>query len=272
MILDTMQFRSNKRGQLTLKPFIEIVVAITIFFIFYYSGVEFGTGEIFEKIQVTRDAALTLDAFNALPGNAYLEFPLNTSDFYIDIKEDKIKIYSYAADPNFGSYLFVKRQGQTLDKEFARPSSIYFQKSGDELKVSKELEPEQIKKQECPERSSRIGNIIITPVSGLSDALAAFIDAEVKEDIPEDTGLLIQLEKEQAEGIRLELNILPNTNSRRLACLIQDQLIEEKISIHTSVSKKYPLSEAKAGISIKIGEQLSKSKIINAVSKAVKEI
>ncbi len=261
----------KKRGQLTLKPFIEIVAGITIFFIFYYAGIQFGTGEVFEKIQLTRDTALTLDALNTMPGNAYLKFPLNTSDFYIDIKENKIKAYSYAADPTFGSYLFVKKQPQNLDYEFVRPSSLYLQKSGDSIIVSEELKSE-LNKQECPERAGRIGNIIITPISDLSDALAASIDsAEVKE-YPEETGLLIHLKKEAAEGIRLELRLLPNTNSRRLACLIQNQLSDKRVSIHTSISEEYPLSEANAGISIKIGEELRKSEIHKAVSKAVNEI
>lgn len=125
----------KKRGQITLKVLVELVVALALFSLFAYAGKVYGNGEIFQKAFVARDNAILIDSFYASSGNGYIIYPANVSQLSIDYKRSKVTVSRFKGDPLAAEYSFVPQGGQELDIELKNPEALIFGKTGDKIEI-----------------------------------------------------------------------------------------------------------------------------------------
>jgi hypothetical protein len=127
----------KKRGQITLKAMVELIVAIVIFTLFIYVGRTWGNGEVFQKARAAKEISLIIDAMYATEGNAYITYPVNLSKFIIKFSSDKIEVSSAKRqpDPTAVSYQFIAAKDLNLDKELNKPNKLVLAKLGSEILI-----------------------------------------------------------------------------------------------------------------------------------------
>lgn len=125
----------KKRGQLILKPTVELVVSIVVFLLFIYVGKTWGNAEVFQKARVAKEISLIIDAMHTTEGNVYINYPANVSKFNIKFFDDKVKVYSMVDDPTAYTYSFIKIRGMTLNKEIKEPRKMVLAELGDKILI-----------------------------------------------------------------------------------------------------------------------------------------
>lgn len=97
----------NKKS-MTFWFFIEIIAGVTAAWILTSEALNYGEGEIFLKTKVARDLAIEVNTLYAVPGDIYLRYPQNLSNYRVefDEKDNIVKVY-YSADPIHPSYPYV---------------------------------------------------------------------------------------------------------------------------------------------------------------------
>ena len=145
----------KKRGQITLKAIIELVIAITVFLLFIYVGKTWGNAEVFQKARVAKETALIINAMYATEGNAYITYPVNISKFSIKFSQDKVQVYKVDPDPTAFTYSFIKVADFTIDKEIKNPDKLILARLGDEI-IILDIEPNlnQVKYEEIDTKST----------------------------------------------------------------------------------------------------------------------
>ena len=132
----------EKRGQLTLKYLIELVVAISLFSLFLYAGKVYGTGEIFQKAVVARDNAILINSFYSRIGNGYILYPADVSKFLLDYKGDKIKVSKFKDDPLAVEYSFVLEGSSSLNLELKNPEALVLGNNGEGIGINTDKLPD----------------------------------------------------------------------------------------------------------------------------------
>ncbi len=127
----------KKRGQLTLKANIELVIAITIFLLFIYVGKSWGNGEVFQKAKTAKESSLIIDAMYATRGNAYITHPVNFSDFNLKFFPDNVIVSSTKRKPDETaySYYLLPALDFKLEKEINKPNKLVFAKLRGEILI-----------------------------------------------------------------------------------------------------------------------------------------
>jgi len=125
----------KKRGQLVLKPTIELVIAITVFLLFIYVGKTWGNAEVFQKARAAKETALIIDAMYASDGNSYITYPVNISKFSIKFSKDNINVYKVTPDPTAFTYYFVPLGSYALNKELIKPENLILARLGKEVQI-----------------------------------------------------------------------------------------------------------------------------------------
>jgi hypothetical protein len=127
----------KKRGQLILKPTVELIVAITIFLLFIYVGKTWGNGEVFQKARAAKESALIIDAMYATEGNAYITYPVNLSKYIIKFSSGNVLVSSAKTQPDQTevSYSFIPIGNYVLNREVIKPNRIVFAKLGKEYSI-----------------------------------------------------------------------------------------------------------------------------------------
>jgi len=273
-----MQIFIKKRGQIVLKPAIEIIVAITIFLIFIAVGKEYGTGEIFQKIRASNDNALSADALYAFPGNAYLPFLGSSSKFLINFERSSVKIAAYENDPLQATHFFVKGAGPDIRFYFENPQNFFLAKSGDKLSGSEILPSPD--KQRCPFlKTEKPNKIMLIPeaVNGenyqFTEALAEYLgNADRANKIADKTNFAIEIIPSDKAGT-IKIYTKSNLESRRIACLIANNIADRNPGLKPVIipSERPSLKSAEIWISLEIGKSLENTGTISAISDALSE-
>lgn len=158
----------KKRGQLTLKILIELVVAFTVFFIFIFAGKSYGSGEVSQKAFIARDTAVMINSFYASSGNGYILYPADVSGFLVEYKDNAAVVSKFKDDPIWAAYPFVRIGDAGLDYETEYPKNLVLGKVGNKIEVYTDRIP-VLNKVECPEidaQGSLNQNILLAARSG----------------------------------------------------------------------------------------------------------
>jgi len=87
-----------KKGQIVLKPMIELLVAATIFLLFILVGMRYGTGTIFQQVATAADNAASINTLYALPDTASID-ARDSSKFIVNFDSSSTKILIMDEDP-----------------------------------------------------------------------------------------------------------------------------------------------------------------------------
>lgn len=81
--------------------FIEIIVGFAAAWILTAEALNYAEGDIFLKTKIARDVAIEVNTLYAVPGNIYLQYPQNLSNFIVDFDENMnvVKVYQ-SIDPD----------------------------------------------------------------------------------------------------------------------------------------------------------------------------
>ncbi len=129
----------TKRGQLIFKPLSEIILSAALIIIFLSATKSYASQEVFHKLAIARDLALTLDVVSGLHGDLEYTYPNEVSDYYIEIKENAIKVYSSKLgdlDPTPGIHNFVPTGNEQVNINIKSKKFIRIDKIGSSIKIT----------------------------------------------------------------------------------------------------------------------------------------
>lgn len=131
----------DKRGQL-VQTF-EVLGTIFVVFLLCYVAYEGGSGETAYKAYITKDLALTADAFYINPGEEVkLDYAVEASKYSILIKTTSMGISTFQIPHNVlflnsESYEFITKEFQSFDQGISNPTLIVLTHSNNLLEVEK---------------------------------------------------------------------------------------------------------------------------------------
>jgi len=100
--------------------FIEIIIGVLAAYLLTSVALNYGEQNIFLKTKLARDIAIEVNTLYAVPGNIYLQYPQNLSDYRVEFDENVniVKVYQ-SIDPIPPSYNYV---GEHIDylKEYKK--------------------------------------------------------------------------------------------------------------------------------------------------------
>lgn len=73
--------------------FLELIAGIFAAYLLISIAVSWGKGDIFLQTKVARDVAIEINTLNTVPGNVYLQYPQNLSDFIVEFTDSKVEVY-----------------------------------------------------------------------------------------------------------------------------------------------------------------------------------
>lgn len=93
--------------------FIEIIIGFTAAWLLTAEALNYAEGAIFLKTKIARDIAIEVNTLYAVPGNVYLEYPQNLSDYRVEFDKNMnvVKVYQ-SIDPISPNYPYV---GEHID-------------------------------------------------------------------------------------------------------------------------------------------------------------
>ena len=138
----------GKKSALVLKALAVSIICIFLIVVFVQGGKAFGSQDYFFKIAMARDIAITIDALYALPGDAYIEYPIdmNPTDFRgygIKVTPNKVEVFSSdfgELDPTSASYDFTGRETSDPSVTLPNPNKLIIRKMGNKIELSGEDE------------------------------------------------------------------------------------------------------------------------------------
>ena len=258
----------KKRSQIVLKPAIEIIVAVAILLLFLYVGRSYGTGEVFEKVMIANNAVQSANIALALPDYADLTLPGDLSDIFIKANGSSIKIFSVENDPTQVTRFFARNQQSPLVLDIRNPSAIRIIKSGNEVALF--MQKPLSENMRCPSiKTENPNTIAILPATinemnyEFAQALAGSLPNAQTKNTVSGEALAVEL-MPTAEKNRLTAYITPNLESRRMACLIINNLMEINSSLEAKIipSERYPLSDSRMGVSLEFNKEMETSATI----------
>jgi hypothetical protein len=277
-----MRLLKNKRGgiELPLKPIREIIIAVIIFFTFVYVGKAFGSGEIFQKVRLSAEFASSANTLYDISDNAYFFYTEDIPKYTIDVDPASIKLSKFENDPAEATHFFVKNKGSELDTTVKNPEILVISKSGDKIEFSdKEI---NLNKQRCPSvQTTTPSKTTIIPkteqgqVYEFTNALSTFIqDSETRDllEIKETQEMLLQITTMQEQNT-IRAYIAPNLESRKLACLIINNLLQSNPDLTNSIipSDQYPLIMSEKGVLLELSQELENQNTITSIKNAFDE-
>ena len=233
----------KKKGQLTFKPLIELLIAVAIFLTFIYVGKSFGTGEIFQKTRITNELQLTIDVLTSLPDNANMIYISSPSKYKLTFDDSSLKTELRVNDQIPSKRFFVNNN---LDYYFDNPEALILSKSGNKIIIT--TEKTSLDKFICPNIDFSINKIIITPrlfndqPNYFGEQLAYSIpNSEIREKIEIDNPEALILDLIQVEDA-INIKTALNTKSKKIGCLIANNLIEKnpEKEINLQFTEEYP--------------------------------
>lgn len=126
----------KKRSQLTLKPFIELIVIAGIIAAFVYIGASLGSGEYYFKLRSAEEIAILSNTLCGLSGNTEIAFPSDLSKFNVEIENNVVYVYSPQFqknnDPTAGKHS-ISKPNCILKVFINRPEKLVIKKEGQQI-------------------------------------------------------------------------------------------------------------------------------------------
>jgi len=199
-----------------------LVAAAFIMVMFVNLGISFATNEQFFKRYQAFDIKYTLHTLEAVPGNAVIFYPENTSYMYI-FKDQTVTVKSQELEGNrqFGqAYLVTQDFTQTLDY----PSALVFTKIGPRIVID-DKQTADINLLQCE-------NTQVTAVKMTYDDLSKPIAEHISKNSPfiVGSGMDLRIQKGDPEKAIVYYNI-KDTNAKNAAC-----------NLATSMAKNFQVS------------------------------
>lgn len=129
----------QKRGLIVLRALAGLVASAIIIYVLVSAGTAYGAQEVFYKLAIARDLALTIDIMYALPGNLEFTYPNDVSGYHIEIKGNLVRIYSSntdTLDPTAASYSFVSSGGDVIDALVKEKRFVKLEKIGNKISIT----------------------------------------------------------------------------------------------------------------------------------------
>ena len=123
----------QKKGQLALKPVIEMLIAALVVASFFGMAEGLGTKEFFVQARIAREGALIVNELYAVPGNEWIALAANVSKYDIELRTRDVGIPS--ATPFFHAFPSV---GDVIPARVRNPDPLIFSRDGDEVSIGKE--------------------------------------------------------------------------------------------------------------------------------------
>lgn len=170
----------SKKGDITLMTIAEIVAGVALAYLLVLVVKERATGEIYDKVFLSRDLALMVDAIETVPANIFYGY---TSDwtYSFAFKNNQVSVYTRTMDELGRADYPYASSNSKIDFLFTKPIYLIFSKTGDELRISgsdppetKELLNQRLNKMQCPrtDANEKIGGKTALIDPGYSFALA----------------------------------------------------------------------------------------------------
>ena len=131
-----MFIKCKKRGIFPLYVVSELIIAFILFFILLSAVKSWASEEIITKNKLSKDMALLIDTLYALPYDAYVVYPEDTSNYYFSFFNNKVFVKKKDYDVTGGIYPFIGMKGEEISKEFKNPKALYFYKIKGKVGVS----------------------------------------------------------------------------------------------------------------------------------------
>ena len=270
----------KKKAQIALKPIIEMLIAVAIFFLFLSIGKAYGSGEIYQKIRLSREISISADAlYSIAPDYAVSVVSKDISDFLIDVNGNKVKVSSYKNDDLSGNYYFVKTTNSGYDVSLENPKQMLLTKKGQYLFFDR-AEFLKSKKYTCPNiQIKKPSKIILIPRTKeekeymFTKALLEIKNSETKDninDVSSDSNIIIEVVPSSLKNT-IKIIINPTLESKKLACLILNNIIEADKTINTEITYSNKPVSAYIYLSLEMSREFEDSQaIIKAILDAFK--
>lgn len=274
----------KKRGQIALKPVIEIVIGVSVVFFLIALGVGFGSHTSFQKARVARDGALMVNSLYTYPINSWVAYPYDVSDYSFDFWNNHVRVYKGEDDVIPGTYAYLKNQ-ENKQLAIGWKENIYLSVDNGEFGVSEtvpQLDKFQCEKSKINLRDREIEFDIEQAVSGAAsfDVVVGQVDSELGSTAKISCIGCSRLIASDTEDIHIKLESVNDVNkfkvfyyynsieSRDLACFILNKLLDKNPGAKVSLIPTDELS--KPGLILKLGS-FEGSGISSALVEGIKE-
>jgi len=137
--------KKGKKGEVDWIIFVaaELVIFAIIFFSFMSMVKGWTSGDVINKVYISRDTALLIDSLYSVPYNVYVMYPNKVSEitssvskYTLEFKEGVVSVYSdMVVDVTRASYHYTENGKMKIDKKFIHPSSLVFYKCNDAVNI-----------------------------------------------------------------------------------------------------------------------------------------
>ena len=129
----------EKRGQLVYKALVVIIGSALIITGFLQAGKSYASQEVFYKLAIAKDLALTIDLLYSLPGDIKYVYPNGVSGYDIEIGENKVTVYDTnqgKLDTNQKSYNYVGSESYPVNAYIKNQKFVKFEKTNSVITIS----------------------------------------------------------------------------------------------------------------------------------------
>ena len=128
----------KKRGELTLKPVVELSFAAMVILAFLLVAYRFGTQEFYVQAKIAREGAASANIYQDISGNAWLTFPSST--------QSPVILQNNLFQVGDALHSFV---GNVIQRRLEKTSAFYIYKDGKDISIASEKP--KLKKFDCPD-------------------------------------------------------------------------------------------------------------------------
>jgi hypothetical protein len=165
----------HKRGTtLVLKPLFEIALALFFVASAFSIAKGMGTQEYFVQARIARDGALLVDTFASVPGNGWMRFPSDVSEYDIHLERST---FSLAAEPGPIKHSFFGTNG-IIPRTTTDVSTIVY-KNGANISLAEH--PKLLSQLDCDYSDIRQFQTIRMDITGGMEPLATALRLSCRE-------------------------------------------------------------------------------------------
>lgn len=121
-----------KRGQIALKPVIEIVIVAVVVLSFFSFARDYATKDVHARARLSREGALLIDTFYDIEGNAFVTYPSDVSAYDILLQEQSLVL---TQENQKSSNLFAPAEG-LVPNTLSNEQYVTFYKNGDTVSIA----------------------------------------------------------------------------------------------------------------------------------------
>ena len=217
-----------KKGELTLKGVIELLVAGTVIALFLWVALEFGSESFYVQSKLARDGAAFVSVFQAIPGNTWVSVEPNIPHYTFVLQKDQVLVESEIPFTQHFS-------GNVVPARLTDAKPLYFLKDGTRITIA-DKEP-QLKKWDCADFTYKPSNIkmrvteetrIIAEKGLVLKCSNAYLCAVSDSALNEQADMFVKIIPMSREGIAVRYP-RASLESKKLACAFVNKLTAANI-------------------------------------------